>query len=69
MSGQWRTEELMDGFMHANGSFTMNIMRYRQHNTNAKITLKIIDGHYYDDHQIKIVAPFSTSDVKQVDNK
>jgi hypothetical protein len=69
MSGKWSSQQGFESFTNSNGTFTMNIVRYRHPSTNAKLTLKLIDGRYLDDHQLRIVAPFTTHNVKQLDNK
>lgn len=47
----------------------MSIVRFYRPPTDAKVTIRIIEGHYVDDHQLKIEAHFTALNVKQIDNK
>lgn len=59
--GVWSTNDTILNFLAPQGSFFLNIIHYRQQ--TARLTIKIIDGIHFDDHQIRIIAPFT---VKQV---
>lgn len=59
--GVWSTNDTILNFLASQGSFSLNIIHYRQQ--TARLTIKIIDGTHFDDHQIRIIAPFT---VKQV---